>query len=363
METLEARSRYRGCLLGGAVGDALGAPVEFQSWADIREEFGPAGIRDFVRAYGRLGAITDDTQMTLFTADGLLRARVQVLDRGGANPVALVCRGYLDWLVTQGERVEAGTGGRRSAGLLSSCDALSARRAPGTTCLKALIAMDAPTDAPADNDSKGCGGVMRVAPCGLLGAETDPEAVFELARACAALTHGHPTGSLAAGAFAVLVSVVAQGRPLREGIEAARALLVRRPDHQETLAALDAAVALAERRVTVTPGPAAVESLGGAWIAEEALAIAVYAALVAESFEQGVVLAVNHGGDSDSTGSMAGNLLGAMHGVEGIPARWLEKLELREVITQVVDDLLTAPGWNPHVPGFVNVRKRWPGVE
>ena len=64
----------RGCLLGGAVGDALGAPVEFLGWTDIRERFGDAGLQEPASAYGRPGAITDDTQMTLFTAEGLLRA-------------------------------------------------------------------------------------------------------------------------------------------------------------------------------------------------------------------------------------------------------------------------------------------------
>ena len=66
--------RYLGCMLGGAVGDALGAPVEFQSLSQIRQKYGSAGINDYDEAYGRIGAITDDTQMTLFTAEGLLRA-------------------------------------------------------------------------------------------------------------------------------------------------------------------------------------------------------------------------------------------------------------------------------------------------
>jgi hypothetical protein len=74
------------CLLGGAVGDALGAPVEFLSLAQIRSHFGSAGIRDFAEAYGRVGAITDDTQMTLFTAEGLLRATVRGHERGGCHP-------------------------------------------------------------------------------------------------------------------------------------------------------------------------------------------------------------------------------------------------------------------------------------
>lgn len=64
------RDRYQGCLLGGAVGDALGAPLEFMRRSEILQAFGPKGITDLVPAYGKLGAITDDTQMTLFTAEG-----------------------------------------------------------------------------------------------------------------------------------------------------------------------------------------------------------------------------------------------------------------------------------------------------
>jgi ADP-ribosyl-[dinitrogen reductase] hydrolase len=70
--------RIRGCLLGGAVGDALGAPVEFMSTDEIRAAFGPDGIEEFAFAYGRRGAVTDDTQMTLFTAEGLIRAEVRL---------------------------------------------------------------------------------------------------------------------------------------------------------------------------------------------------------------------------------------------------------------------------------------------
>jgi len=82
-----------------------------------------------------------------------------------------------------------------------------------------------------------------------------------------------------------------------------------------------------------------VEALGEGWIAEEALAIGLFCALVARDFEHGVLLAVNHGGDSDSTGSIAGNLLGLVYGEAGIPDRWLRRLELREVVAQVADDL------------------------
>ena len=89
----------------------------------------------------------------------------------------------------------------------------------------------------------------------------------------------------------------------------------------------------------------AIAELGEGWIAEEALAIGVYCALVASDFREAVTLAVNHDGDSDSTGSITGNLIGAMLGVEAIPDSWLHELELADVIREIADDLLEYPGW------------------
>jgi ADP-ribosylglycohydrolase len=113
------------------------------------------------------------------------------------------------------------------------------------------------------------------------------------------------------------------------------------------------------------PGAEQVEKLGGGWIAEEALAISIYCALVASDFENGVVLAVNHGGDSDSTGAITGNLLGALLGLDVIPQRWREPLELRDVIEHVADDLFEYPTWNigECVTGGDNERiwARYPG--
>ncbi|MGI8546622.1 MAG: ADP-ribosylglycohydrolase family protein [Gemmatimonadaceae bacterium] len=102
-------------------------------------------------------------------------------------------------------------------------------------------------------------------------------------------------------------------------------------------AALETALTLAR---SGPPTVQRVEQLGQGWVAEEALAIAVYCALVAgEDFEAGVRLAVNHSGDSDSTGAITGNILGTMLGVGAIPARWLASLELRSQITEIADDI------------------------
>ncbi|MDR3032100.1 MAG: ADP-ribosylglycohydrolase family protein, partial [Kitasatospora sp.] len=85
------RSRVRGCLLGGAIGDALGGGIEFEQLEQIRAAHGPAGVAGYVPAYGRRGAITDDTQMTLFTVDGLIRSHIS-RDAGSWHPPSDVHR-------------------------------------------------------------------------------------------------------------------------------------------------------------------------------------------------------------------------------------------------------------------------------
>ena len=99
---------------------------------------------------------------------------------------------------------------------------------------------------------------------------------------------------------------------------------------------MQAAVALA---AAGAPSAERVERLGGGWVAEEALAIGLYCALAAPALEDALPLAVTHSGDSDSTGSIAGNLLGALLGERAIPARWLAPLELRDEIRTVATDL------------------------
>lgn len=336
-------ARIRGCLLGGAVGDALGAPAEFLSLAELRRRFGAGGLRDYAPAYGRIGAITDDTQMTIFTAEGLLRAWVRGTLKGLCHPPSVIHHAYLRWLLTQGERLRDPTVEVGTDGWIFALKALHQQRAPGNTCLSALRdAQSFGSPAHAHNDSKGCGGVMRAAPVGIFAPAADgDDDVFRLAADAAALTHGHPSGYLAAGYLAVAVAALLRGCSLPEALDAAEAQLRRRDAHREVADAVVAARALAARG---KPTPEQLEALGGGWVAEEALAIAVCCALVADDFMDGIILAANHSGDSDSTAAIAGNLLGALLGEAAIPPQWLDRLELREEIAQLADDLHGAVG-------------------
>jgi ADP-ribosylglycohydrolase len=185
---------------------------------------------------------------------------------------------------------------------------------------------------------------MRAAPIGLYGwrLKLEPREIFRLGTALGALTHGHPTGSLTSGALAVLISFLLDDVSLPDALSRTKCLLREAPAHEETLRAIERAEDLAASRSE--PG-LAIARIGEGWIAEEALAVSIYCALVATDFRQGVILAVNHDGDSDSTGSITGNLLGATHGIKAIPAGWLEQLELRLVISTVAEDLFQFPTW------------------
>ncbi|GAA0236142.1 hypothetical protein GCM10010492_38900 [Saccharothrix mutabilis subsp. mutabilis] len=322
--TTRGSRTLRGCLLAGAVGDALGAAIEFDRIDRVRGRFGPSGLTDYAPAYGRLGAITDDTQMTLFTLEGLVLAK-----RRGSDPVHEVRVAYGRWLRTQGGPEVA------HDGWLLDVPELHELRAPGTTCLTALRSGRLGTVESPINDSKGCGAVMRAAPVAWW--SDDAREVFALATATGALTHGHPSGYLSAGVLAVVVQRLRLGASLPEAVDAARDELIRWDGHEEQLALLDLAVEMAARGVR--PTPEVVETtLGGGWVGEEALAIGLLAALTARSAADGLLLAVNHSGDSDSTGAICGNLLGTRDGVDEVPEHWLADLELADVITRLADE-------------------------
>ena len=142
--------------------------------------------------------------------------------------------------------------------------------------------------------------------------------------------------------MAAVIATIVTGGTLAEGIDISLGFLAGRSGSQETTNAIQKSLDLL-RDTSVTPSPQVVESLGGGWVGEEALAIGLYCSLVAgDDFASGVRLAVNHSGDTDSTGAITGNILGTVLGAQAIPTEWLSRLELHEVVRQVGEDLLVA---------------------
>lgn len=176
---------------------------------------------------------------------------------------------------------------------------------------------------------------MRSAPFGLVPGWS-PEHAFGLAAECAVQTHGHPSGYLAAGAFAAISRHLLDDVDLGEAVVQTLALLDTRPGGNETATALRTALRVAEDGA---PSAERLERLGAGWVAEEALAMSVYCALVHDDdVRAALLLSVNHSGDSDSTGAITGNLLGARHGEAALPRPWVVALEGRETMETLADD-------------------------
>jgi ADP-ribosylglycohydrolase len=350
------KSRIHGCLLGGALGDSLGYAVEFDSITAIRGRFGAAGLRDFAALDG--GAhFSDDTQMTLYTVDGLVEALEWANAGVGADANACLWLAYLRWLETQGMTAPE-PAPRPQPRWIDGQPVLRQRRSPGNACLSGLATGEMGTvQRPVNPDSKGCGTVMRSAPFGLI-PHIPADAVYKLSADAAALTHGHPSARQSAGVFSLLIHSLIQGGTLQAAARAAAERVRSDPEAvPELRERLDAALRLAD--VAAAPEPAAllspedlVRELGEGWVAEEALAVGLYAVLATakgdqgplppvEHFKAAVAVAVNHSGDSDSTGSIAGNILGAYYGETCLPADWLEALEAPEVIRGMADQLVS----------------------
>lgn len=311
-------------LLGGVIGDSLGAEIEFLSLAQIRQRY-PDGITDLPPHMGLQGAMTDDTQMTLFTAEGIIRALIRGALKGICHPPSVIHHALLRWFKTQGCKPAVQTD---EVGLIED-PRLWVCRAPGNTCLSSLGASAHFGDV-ARNNSKGCGTIMRVAPIALM---FPRDQVRRMAIDTSALTHGHVTGQLAAAAWAEMLADVAAGNELAACATRTAETYAQLHGGEETARAIRAALVAPRDGAAET-----VESLGGGWTAEEALSIALYACLVGKSFEESLAIAVTHGGDSDSTGAIAGNMLGLLDPAAVLRHRWAEIVEGSDIISRLVRD-------------------------
>lgn len=329
--------KIAGSLFAGALGDALGYVVEFDKWETIREEFGENGIQNLLPGKAGKAIISDDTQMTLFTCEGMLLGRRRGLERGFMGSVeAYVYYSYLNWMQTQDYETQSVWD---PVSLLINVKEMRFKRLPGITCLDALSKERIASIEEPANNSKGCGGVMRTAPLGYT--KVWGNAMVNGAKV-AALTHGHPGGWIPGGVLSDIVFqiIYEEGKSLKEivliSLDRAKQNWDYIPECSEFISLMEKAVEFAE---TDLPVRKAIDRLasnpykGGGWTGDEALAIAVLCCLRYPSDPiECLRAAVNHTGDSDSTGAIAGNIIGAYLGLESIPNEWLADIELQEVL-------------------------------
>ncbi len=192
---------------------------------------------------------------------------------------------------------------------------------------------------------------MRVAPIGIFSAahpkSLDLEHAGYLAGYAAEITHKHPLSTFSSMALAMIVAdCMAHDKIDRAKFRfivsdrVFKLLGLYFKDNRyltELSGLITKALTLAESEKADTD---AIRELGEGWVAAETLAIAIFSVLrYIDDFEKCVCCAVNHDGDSDSTGAVAGNIIGAILGYSAIPKKYLVNLELHDVVVSIADDL------------------------
>ncbi|PRW64138.1 ADP-ribosylglycohydrolase family protein [Actinopolyspora mortivallis] len=338
------QGRFTHCVLGCAVGEALGGAVAGDSWQEITDRYGPSGLLEYVPAGHPSGRIGSETQILLFTLEGMVRAGVARRGTEVDLPTGYVQHAYQRWLHTQHLSWPRAAGGFLSVapepdGWLVGLRGLFQTRTPGRTMMRTLIAfakgqreMGAP-ETP-ETDSDGGTALLRAVPAALWNA--DQAETFRVAAELAGLTHGHPDARLGTASLAVVVSRLLREVPLSESVAEALAMVERQEEGERVRSTLATAVDLAEEGPV--PPERVTGTFGTGFTAVGALGIGVYSALCARGdFDLGIRTAVNHSGDSAVCGAVAGGLLAAST-PDAVEERWTRELELRETVERMATD-------------------------
>ena len=341
------RNIVKGCIYGGAIGDALGYAIEFDRENEIFSKYGENGIQKYEYNQNGEALISDDTQMTLFTAEAIVYAK-----KNNVSVRQAARQAYIDWLITQlfdykdRTKIEEF---HQHISWLSDMEGLYVTRYPGNTCLHSLIEPNKTKAVIEDyisdkrNNSKGCGGIMRCAPVGLC-LNGDIRTTDMEAAQLSAITHCHSLGYMPSAVLAHIINRITfsqNGQPLKEIILDAQKTVSEIFENDENLSYLnkiiDLSIELSENSENDLDN---IHKIGGGWVGEETLGIAIYCSLRYENdFSKAVCVSVNHSGDSDSTGAVLGNILGAWLGFNKIEDKWKKRLELSDVLSRVCDDI------------------------
>jgi len=292
-------------LLAQALGDAFGYIVEFDKWESIKSMYGNNGL---IYEPCKLELVaTDDTQMALFCLEGIINAQKKAEERGVKveDPTDELYKSFLDWNKTQDIYHRADKNNENSSGLIAY-EELHQRRAPGNTCLSALGSKRKGTIKNPINDSKGCGGIMRVTPIAFFAKNIDD--AFDWGAKQAAITHGHPEGYLSAGMYsAIAYELIHNTNDIFKAISKAEIVLQDYPKSEKMLDVVNKTVWASKHSEGLQNNSLTTE-LGEGWVGEEAFAVAVYCAVTSTTFKEVLEKSANHSGDSDSTAMLAAGL-------------------------------------------------------
>lgn len=340
--------KFEGAIIGCALGDAFGYPLMGLDFEEICSTFEKCGARELaVSRKTKTALFTEATQMTLFTADGILWANNEHAAYENASVAKYVFYSYQLWLYMQTKTIADReyewlfdkSKNPNMSSLLKS-KGLGKHRRLNDVNIDALLSATGNvfgTLSKSVNDNKDCGAVKRVAPAGLFYGQNSDMA-FRMGCDIGAITHSHPDGYLPCGVYAAIVAELLSDKPVDDAVNEAMALLASYPENQNTYNALQKAVDLAnDEDIDPLEG---LEELGDGLTAVSAISIAVYSAILHQTnFKNAIALAANHDGDSAACASITGGILGAWYGLKKLPKDWSKKVQYRTLLETVADVL------------------------
>ncbi len=339
-----AQSSYRGCLLGMAVGDAMGYTVDNRSWQEIQRDYGPNGLLgyDLVNGYAD---VTSYTQLAAFTCNGLLFGLTRGQMLGKMAPfIKYIGLSSREWAASQRPW---GRPSRTYCWLLRRAE-LCRRRCMDTRMLDTLSRENLGALETPRNSFASPGGLTSAIGVGLFFHEDrmDQEEIDRLGAEAVALTHGSPTAFLSGAVLSHIISKLLCNpqAPLKPLILEAVEAMKDQFGHQYSQAYEVATLVRHAITYAESPNlrPVDVMERLGCGNAAQVLAGAVYACLASRGdFDSAMILAVNHSGRSAAVGALVGAILGIRLGEEALPEFYIECLEPAEVLRELADDLYT----------------------
>ncbi len=337
------RAAYRGCLLGLAVGDAMGYTVNSHTLGEIQEDYGPGGLQGYDPVNG-YADITSYTQLAAFTANGLLYGLTLGRKNGTMSPfIQYIARSHWEWASSQ-QMMDRPS---RTACWLFREKAMCQRHCLDTRMKEIILRKQLRTPEEPGNTMNTPTSLTAAVGVGLFydPADMDPGEINRLGMEAVALTHGDPQAFLPGALVTALVS-----RSLREPQLPLETLIgdvleqfreqfshdYGRQVNQITNLLKMAQSLSADPTVAPMDAMERLQCKTGAQV----LAGCVYALLTGgEDFDRTLITAVNHFGASAAVAALAGAILGARLGVEALPEFYLECLEPRDILQELADDL------------------------
>lgn len=301
METLDIFEKYKGCIFGLAVGDAIGYPLEFLTKKEIEQKFPflrEGEIQEF--QIFDINKYSDDTQMSLAISNALLNSGSDNIEEIMKN----ISEGFINWYYDPENN-----------------------RAPGNTCLAGVrnLIKGLSWKQSGIKNSIGCGSAMRTAPIGLA-YYNNLDKLKEVAKASAIITHNSPIAIASAIGNAYLIARAVNGEDYKSSLD--DLIDFTRGISEEFTSKLYQT----KEVLHLTPSKA-YKILGAGFKGHEAIAISLYSLINSGlNYRKGIITAINHDGDSDSTGCITGGIIGAYIGYEKIPKEFLRKLENQELL-------------------------------